>query len=141
MPVGHKQKYKLKAAAHMRAAKLPKQQVIDPAGQSFGVKSDMDNAGSDLECTRWTGGVNHICSDSEGCASVEGSEVESDEDVEELDGTDFLGVLKQNLELLPVESQPKAAWETILSKKSDTDWKKAEAQRGLGYNGHAPHTE
>jgi hypothetical protein len=114
-------------------------------------QSDTDNIHNPaIECTGWTGGVKHVLSDTETDSNDEdwkntdlgGEGSESDEednvDLEELEGEDLLDGLRNKWELLQQELENLAnpyPYEHILKKTKAKEWKNAEAQRGLGYNG------
>jgi uncharacterized sporulation protein YeaH/YhbH (DUF444 family) len=141
------------AAARARAAKIQMEMVdileisSDSAIQQSESEDDHD---SDIECTGWTGGVNHVPSDTDTDSGdedwkdtdLDGGSADSDEDdnedLEDLEGEDLLDGLQKKWELLQQELEDlekPTPYECILKKTTAKEWKKAEARRGLGYNG------
>jgi len=122
------------AAARARAGKVQKKLVSD-------------SNDSDLECTGWSGGVNHVLSDSEHDEDWEdvhsvsedstADDSDSDGDLEELEGQDLLEGLEKHWE---VEQEMQdlmkpMLYDILMGKKMVKEWKRVEAKRGLGYNG------
>jgi hypothetical protein len=138
------------AAARARAAKSQKRAV-----EVVEIPSDMaaDSDYSDIECTGWTGGVNYVPSDMDtdtgdedwkdtdldgGSTGAESDE--NDEDLEDLEGEDLLDSLRNKWEHRQQELEDLAKptpYKHILKKTTANEWKKAEANRGLGYNGES----
>ena len=97
------------------------------------ISSDSDNE-TDFEVTKWTGGVNYVFSD-EDSVSEDDSEGEWFED--ELKGLELVASLEKSVEdgtdkLKETQHTP---YEELTRTVSWTDWKKAESNRSLGYNG------
>src|SRR6266487_208167 len=99
--------------------------------------------GSDNECS-WDGGINYTesnTSDSDYWSGLDSSESDSESDLEELEGKDLRlsleAELKRELELL---NQP-SPYEEIRRTISCKEWKRAESNRSLGYNGHSKRTK
>jgi hypothetical protein len=99
---------------------------------------------SDAECTDWTGGVNHVLSDSENdedwediysASEASDSDNDEDHDLEELEGQDLVEGLHKYWALELQELAQLTPYELLLQKKIPKEWKKAEAKRELGYNG------
>jgi hypothetical protein len=105
--------------------------------------NQINDYNSDIECPGWTGGVNHVPSDTETDSDdedwkntdldSEGSESDKDSnvDLEELEGEDLLDGLWNKWELLQQELEDlmkPTPYEHILKKTMTKKWKKAEAQ-------------
>jgi hypothetical protein len=140
------------AAARARTGKAQKKNKFNDEAAGESSSSDTGIMGdSDVECTGWTGGVNHVLSDSEDDETWEEthsvtdsldsaeSEIDSDEDLdlEELEGQDLVEGLKKcwELELELQMLTQLTPYELLLEKRTSQEWKNAEAKRGLGYNG------
>jgi hypothetical protein len=141
------------AAARARAAKSQKKmvEVADPVVEQ---SEPDDNHDSDIECTGWTGTVNYVPSDTDDDKDDKdrkdtdldggGVELESDEDddndLEDLEGEDLLDGLRNQWELLQQELEDlekPTPYEHILKTTTTREWERAEAKRGLGYNGQS----
>ncbi|KAF9649985.1 hypothetical protein BDM02DRAFT_3260022 [Thelephora ganbajun] len=71
-------------------------------------------------------------------------QIEEEEEVEELSGSELEMVVQKCLKTLEVTSQSSAetdAFSTIMRKQAKKDWKKAESHRSLGYNGQSVRTK
>ncbi|THH20303.1 hypothetical protein EUX98_g8606 [Antrodiella citrinella] len=112
-----------------------------PTMSQGGSESDTENY-----CTAWTGGVSHNPYGSDGSDSDwEDDEMGSDNDssdsegvemeVNALDGDELLASIRDELQKL---SEP-TPYEVLLN--DPHNWKKAESQRNLGYNGQAERTK
>jgi hypothetical protein len=71
---------------------------------------------------------------------------DEDEELSELEGEDLCESLRIRVEgemktLADAEQASQAAYAAIMQELSAKDWKKVEAKRGLGYNGHAERTK
>ncbi|KAG6822089.1 hypothetical protein H0H92_015339, partial [Tricholoma furcatifolium] len=95
------------------------------------------------DCTSWTGGVNHEESDLESDVEEdrEWQDTESDDEVIELEGPELVDGLRQKWELRQKNQVTEytetklTAYTYLMAKKTNKEWTKAEAQRGLGYTG------
>ena len=117
-----------------------------------------ESPGDDIECTGWSGGVTHYISSDE---EVDSLSNDSDEEVEELTGSELEGMIQRNrgesagvrvaTEGLPAPSakleapvqqrtEP-AAVSVIMGQRTNREWKKAENARSLGYNGRSVRTK
>ncbi|KAI9456573.1 hypothetical protein BJY52DRAFT_1224236 [Lactarius psammicola] len=104
---------------------------------------------SDIECTGWTGGVNYVPSDTdtddEGWKETDldgegvGSDEDDNRDLEDLEGEELLDGLRNKWELQQeLEDLAKPTpYKHVMKKTIAKEWKKAEAKRGLGYNGQS----
>jgi hypothetical protein len=121
--MARRRKGQTEAAARAREARARKQNTIED-GETMEIVSDTElTEESDVECTGWTGGINHVLSDSEDHEDSDwedtddeesftaDSDTDSDEDLdlEELEGQDLVEGLKKHWELeleLQMLSQP-----------------------------------
>ena len=109
---------------------------------------DTDGESSEVEVTSWTGGVNnHLIgfdeSDSD-FGDTEWESEESEDEVDELEGADLVESLRKELEneLNLLKQAAQTPYEKISNANlTARDWKKAEQNRGLGYNGLASRTQ
>ncbi|KAH9018306.1 hypothetical protein EDB84DRAFT_1626781 [Lactarius hengduanensis] len=142
------------AAARARAAKYQKKEVeVEVSSDAAIERPEPDgNHEPDIECTGWTGGVNYVPSDTDS-DDEEWKETDLDlddesdgpgndggGDLEDLEGEDLLDGLRNELELLQQELkdlEKPTPYEHVLRKTTAKEWKKAEAKRGLGYNGQS----
>ncbi|KIJ39955.1 hypothetical protein M422DRAFT_257274 [Sphaerobolus stellatus SS14] len=131
------------AVARAQAGKARKQhqekEVIEIEDSSCFSSSESDEDG----ITSWSGGVNSITEEEElqaGFFTFEGEEIGSEDDNEILEVLEGAEVIKglwkacqvqQDLEQL-VQPTP---YEMIMKRKNAKEWKKAESNWGLGYNG------
>ncbi|KAH9039650.1 hypothetical protein EDB85DRAFT_2181181 [Lactarius pseudohatsudake] len=140
------------AAARARAAKYQKRNVesvdseisSDPAIEQ---PEPNGNHEPDIECTGWTGGVNYVPSDTDSDSDDEDwKETDLDDEsdgggeLEDLEGEDLLDGLRNEWELLQQELESleePTPYKHLLGKTMAKEWKKAEAKRGLGYNGQS----
>ncbi|KAH9014352.1 hypothetical protein EDB83DRAFT_2529309 [Lactarius deliciosus] len=143
------------AAARARAAKYQKRnvEIVDseiPSDPAIEQPEPDGNHEPDIECTGWTGGVNYVPSDTDSNSDDEDwKETDLDDEsdsadgggeLEGLEGEDLLDGLQNEWELQQqeLESLEKPTpYEHILGKTMAKEWKKAEAKRGLGYNGQS----
>jgi hypothetical protein len=140
------------AAARAWAAKSQKKPVecSDLAIESL--EPEHANHNSEIECTGWNGGVNYVASDTDtddkdwkdtdsdsgGAKSGEDLGEDDNKDLEGLEGEDLLDSLQNRWELLQQELKDlgrATPYEHILKKTTAKEWKKAETNCGLGYNG------
>lgn len=109
---------------------------------------DTDGESSEVEVTSWTGGVNnHLIgfdeSDSD-FGDTEWESEESEDEVDELEGADLVESLRKELEneLNLLKQAAQTPYEKISNANlTARDWKKAEQNQGLGYNGLASRTQ
>jgi hypothetical protein len=124
-----------------KAIKQNKFNVEDvEAGNAGDTESEED---TDIECTHWTGGVNHTMSDSDSddeiwedthlvvtCSDDE-SDVKGDEDfdLEELEGQELIEGLKKHWELeLDLQALSQLTpYELLSEKQTSQEWKSAES--------------
>jgi hypothetical protein len=134
---------------------MPSKAQKAAAARAQAAKSQQPRPGDQIldvvECTGWTGGVNHVPSDTERDSDdedwkdtdLDGGDDENDDDdddLEDLEGEDLLESLQNKWVLLQQEIEElekPTPYEHILKKTVAGEWKKAEAQRGLGYNGQS----
>ncbi|KAG6894080.1 hypothetical protein C0993_012397 [Termitomyces sp. T159_Od127] len=100
------------------------------------------------ECTAWTGGVNHEESEEEsedGNWNDTDNDMESeDEELEQLEGEELVKGLKKKWECLQKEMEGfkrGSLYSQLSQPKTWKDWKKAEANQKLGYNGLSKRSE
>ncbi len=149
--MGRKKLWKKYSAARARAAKAalrsnPLSLAADHSESEGAIPISSDSDAD--ECTQWTGGVNHELSDTESDLTwVETSTADSDstesseDDMSEVEGDDIVESVRASLEheikLLAIPTQ----YEQISRKLTADDWKKAEKNRSLGYNGNSDRTK
>jgi hypothetical protein len=140
------------AAARAQAARAQnttRPNINDDAGLPPSTLSLTDST-SDIECTSWTGGVNHVFSDSEDedpswTDTDTGTESENSDfdDLEELEGEELIKSLQMkcqhelDLELDLKQLATPTPYESLLQTKTPKDWKIVESRRALGYNGRS----
>jgi hypothetical protein len=139
--MARQRKAQTEAAARAREARAQKQNTIED-GETTEIVSDTElTEENDVECTGWTGGINHVWSDSEDDEDSDwedtddegftaDSDTDSDEDLEELEGQDLVEGLKKHWEL-ELELQmllQLTPYELLLEKKKPQQWKNAEAK-------------
>jgi len=113
-------------------------------GKSKRVDEDTD---SDDQCTRWTGGINHVnSSDSEEDLDFELSDMvtdslDEDEDFGELEDEELLASLQLQGAQEAEKLKRITAYEKLQRDISECEWKKAESNRALGYNGNSARTK
>lgn len=150
-----------KSALPRREAHIPSQVTIDltHSDDSDDAPDDRREASeptctpesfsSDEECS-WQGGVNHIPTDSEWEVAESNSTSDSGSDegseLEELEGAELLNSLQREMEmvdsLVPAAGRTPTAYELLDPRKlTAKDWKKAESNRHLGYNGLSGRTQ
>ncbi|KAK7042832.1 hypothetical protein R3P38DRAFT_3449566, partial [Favolaschia claudopus] len=95
---------------------------------------DLSFDDSDSECG-YEGGVDHEPSDDEYLCELDRDSDFTDSDLSEFD-EEMIECLKKELEAL---AKP-TPFEKVRETKSNKEWAKAEANRGLGYNGHSERT-
>jgi len=114
------------------------------------IDSELDTEGesSEVEVTSWTGGVNNHLIGLDGSDSdVDDTEWESEsseDEVDELEGDDLVESLRKEIEneLNLLKQTAQTPYEKINNANlTSKDWKKAEQNRGLGYNGLASRTQ
>jgi hypothetical protein len=103
------------------------------------------------EVTKWTGGVNHILETDnsdfswEETSSEEESDLDSDEPQSDAeDKEEMIERLRRSMEhednlikcVITVMVEDK-----LMIKRTEKDWKRAESNRSLGYNGHSGRTQ
>ncbi|KAF9008040.1 hypothetical protein BDQ17DRAFT_1323937 [Cyathus striatus] len=107
-----------------------------------------ENEFDENNCTSWTGGVNHVLSESEDELEewIEDGDNEGeglDADLEELAPEEVLENLQRECQFqadMEVLSRP-TPYEKVLTNKPTKFWKKAEAHWHLGYNGQSDRTK
>ncbi|KAJ7256578.1 hypothetical protein C8J57DRAFT_1235438 [Mycena rebaudengoi] len=93
------------------------------------------------ECCSWDGGVNHSLDSDEDWVSAESSdsaESDSDSDLLELEGEPLVESLRVQMDHEIAELARATPYEEITKGVSHKQWRKAETNRSLGYNGQAP---
>jgi hypothetical protein len=113
--------------------------VENDASQNFSDSED------DAECTKWSGGVNHILSsDSDSVPFDTDTDTDTDSDsegFEELEGDELLeslqrqGAQEQAERLKRITAYEKLQWNI-----GGREWKQAESNRKLGYTGNSART-
>jgi len=137
----HKMPYK-KKSQQIQAAKAREGRALKQ------LRMDTDSELSDVEVTSWTGGVkNHVIGLVDSDSEFEDTDWESESSEDEIDGLqgdELVESLRKEVES-EMELLRQAA-ETPYEKISNgnltaKDWKRAEQNRGLGYDGHASRTQ
>ncbi len=147
--MGRKKLWRKYSAARARAAKaaLKSNSLSSTVDQSESEGAIPISSNSDAdECTQWTGGVNHELSGTESdltwveASTADGSESSGD-NLSEVEGDDIVESVRASLEheirLLAIPTQ----YEQLSRNYTAGDWKKAEKNRSLGYNGHSDRTK
>src|SRR6266508_5565560 len=125
------------AAARARASKSQKKIVLD-LELNFPDSAIQVEQSEEFECTGWTGGVNYVPSDTDTDTDDDWKDTDLDGHSEDsgneslesdLEGEDLLDDLENLAKPTP--------YEHILKRTTTKEWKKAEAYRGLGYNGQS----
>jgi hypothetical protein len=144
--MGHKKRSQLEAASRARQSRHPQSATVQ-----YGPRDPRYD-----EETEWTGGVNHYLSDAESFWETESSDLEPQTELE----PDFTSAeessdsgLDSDLDLEPLDLDDDEILHCITQEQSrqaelwrlsalrmdlgKEEWKKAEANRSLGYNGHS----
>jgi hypothetical protein len=135
----HKRRSQQLQAAKAREGRALKRLQID---------SDLDTDGesSEVEVTSWTCVNNHIGLDESDSdfGDTEWESESSEDEVDELEGADLVESLRKEIEneLNLLKQAAQTPYEKISNGNlTARDWKKAEQNRGLGYNGLASRTQ
>ncbi|KAF8150544.1 hypothetical protein B0H34DRAFT_678359 [Crassisporium funariophilum] len=136
------------AAAQARAGEVRKAAAKHDSDNENNMETSTEESetkqGSDIECTGQSGGIAHVPSDSDDNASdweyrdTDSEASESDgEEMEDLKGADLIKSLRKwyQLEMELEELAKPTPYKVLMLKRTRKDWTKAEAKRGLGYNG------
>ncbi|KAJ3556692.1 hypothetical protein NP233_g11920 [Leucocoprinus birnbaumii] len=154
MPMSAKSKAKKASTAHARRSRHAIIEAQPPLSHRREPDSaTLRDAVKPIEITSWKGGVNNEMSDEEWVDSGSDEEPESDEELdwEVVDVTDPANEVlrasqKQDRFLAQMEAELAKgqgnlnAFSTLMRPKTSKDWKKAEANRALGYNKHSART-
>jgi ribosomal protein S13 len=95
---------------------------------------------SDEEVCSWTGGVNnHLEDNPEDWIDLSGMDSEPDDELEELEGDELRGSLETEIsrEAEVLQNSDTALYQKLMRLISFKEWKQAEKNRALGYNGQS----
>lgn len=149
---------KKSSIAHARAVRLSRLALDTPASKTTSPGITVANGSSslthanedtydrgtrdlsDTDCTSWRGGVNHILSsDEDRDGSSESESSSSDGEVDELEGDELRASLEARYTSTDIKNL--GLYGPLTQSTTRREWKKAEANRSLGYNGHAARTK
>jgi hypothetical protein len=95
---------------------------------------------SDDEVCSWTGGVNYQPSDHDLTDGSEYSDDDSERYLEDLNDQELVQHLECEVQAEIALLQNQTVFEQLQRKATDSEWKKAESNRALGYNGQSDRT-
>ena len=128
----------------VEARKAPPELSSSNTNAAENGEADDESSGDDIECTGWNGSVVHYVSSDDEPIVISDDDTEGEEEVEELSGSELEEVLQRCLETPEAILQSNAEtnrYSTIMRKRTEKDWKKAESCRSLGYNGQSARTK
>lgn len=101
---------------------------------------DLEPEDDDEICT-WAGGVNnHLEDDLEGWIDLS-EDSDDDDEIEELEGDELRESLESQMAREAETILEAAVYQKLMRKITPKEWKKAELNRGLGYNGQSERSQ